>query len=330
MSTPPPSSNAAATTGPTAAASSALDVVYILGAHRSGSTFLGALLGAVPGVFFEGEAYRFPRPIFWPGDPGRLCSCGEPLDRCTFWSVVKAELEQRSPLLEEVDRGQRRYESWGALSNRLAALVRPDPELTTYVRRMVEFLRTVAAHGEARTVVESSFSSLRGSLYRHADLGGGRLRYLHLVRDGRNFLASEMPITWDPEAPWPWLRTRPVILARWVVGNLSAVLLGFLDPSSYLRVRYEDLLLRPEETMARVGAFLGLDLSGIARNAGSGGVIPMRHIIAGNRLRLVPRLTLRPELSRTPPLSTATTVFFWTFGGWLALLLGYRPGSRTA
>ncbi|MGC2359216.1 MAG: hypothetical protein WA691_02790 [Thermoplasmata archaeon] len=306
-----------------------LNLVYISGAHRSGSTFLGALLGADPQAFFVGEAYRFPRPMFWPPDPSRGCSCGVPVERCPFWTEVRAELERRTPLLERLEEGQYRYERWTKVASIFGRKDRADAELDAHVRRMTEFLRVISAHADAPTLVESSFSAVRGNLYRHADLGGGQVRFLHLVRDGRNFIASERSVTHDPEAPSAWLRTEPVIIGRWVLFNLAAILLGMRAPESYLRVRYEELMRRPEETLAEIGAFLRMDLSDVARRASRGEPIPMRHLAAGNRMRLLGSVTLRSELARSPQLPVASTVLFWTLGGWLALLLGYRPGRRS-
>lgn len=327
---PSSSSNAAGTGGETPSRPPRVDVVYITGAHRSGATIVGALLGAAPGAFFEGEAYRFPRPIFWQAAPGRECSCGSPAERCPFWSEIRTELEHPAPLLEELEKGQRRYESWAAFPARVGAALRRNPELDNHVRRMTEFLRVVATRAEARVVVESSYSAMRGSLYRHADLGGGRVRFLHLVRDGRSFLASEHFATSDPEAPPPWLQSSPAIVARWVVFNVAATLLRVRDPGSYLRVRYEDILLRPAETLAQIGAFLDLDLSDVVRSVAMGQAIPMRHIAAGNRVRLLGHFTLRRDLAAPPRLPPSTSILFWVFGGWLAILLGYPLKLRHA
>jgi len=333
---PDPASSSSAATGagrPAPAIPTPLDVVYICGAHRSGATVLGALLAARPEVFFWGEAYRYPRPMFWPGnmvwpkDPTRGCSCGVPADQCPFWTAVRAELEQRAPFLENLERGQRTYESWSALPTRLGSALRHDPALDAHVQRMVEFLRVIAARTEARVLAESSYSAMRGSLYRRAELAGGRVRFVHLVRDGRNFLASELGVLWDPERPARWVRSRTVIVARWVVYNLAAILIGVRDPRSYLRVRYEDLVLRPAETLAKIGAFLDLDLSDVARRVAAREAIPMRHIAAGNRARLRGSVVLRGDLAGLPQLPRSTSALFWALGGWLALLLGYRPGT---
>lgn len=263
--------------------------------------------------------------MFWPGDPERGCSCGVPVDQCPFWTEVRAQLGQRTPLLEELERGQRRYESWAGFWRSWGKRPGLNEGLDAHVSRMEQFLRVIAQQAGAQTIVESSYSAVRGRLYRRADLGGGRVRFLHLVRDGRSFLASERSITFDPEAPWPWLRWSPVIIARWVLFNFAALLLRLRDPGSYLRVRYEELVLRPAETLARIGDFLQLDLTDVARRVTAGEAIPMQHLAAANRMRLLGRVSLRSDMARPPRLPLATSALFWVCGGWLALLLGYRP-----
>lgn len=316
-----------------------LDIVYLLGAHRSGSTVVGAMLSAAPGVFFLGEAYRFPTPLFWPPerlktlswprDPTVGCSCGVPGAECPFWSEVRKELERRAPLLDRLADGQRRYERWSSLPARARAAVRHDPAWEAHLDRHMEFLRLVADRAGATMLVDGSFSAVRGSLYRSADLQGGRAYFVHMVRDGRSFLDSELHSTGrDPETPTGWLRTLPVILGRWVVYNLAGLWLWIRDPRSYIRIRYEDLMLDPVEALGRIGRFLGIDYSRTAAELAAGNPVEMRHIYAGNRVRLLGRVSLRRELAGPPRLAPAVSAAFWTVAGWLALLFGYRPGRR--
>ena len=314
-----------------------LDIVYLLGAHRSGSTVVGAMLGAAPNVFFLGESYRFPTPLFWPTerlkmlswprDPTVGCSCGVPGAQCPFWSEVRQELERRAPFLDRLAQGQRRYEQWTSLPARARAAIRRDPAWEAHLSRHVEFLRLVARRAGATMLVDGSFSAVRGSLYRSADLQGGRVFFIHMVRDGRSFLDSELHSTVrDPETPTGWLRTLPVILGRWMVYNLAGLWLWIRDPRSYIRIRFEEIMLDPAEALGRIGRFLGVDYSRAAAEIAAGEPVEMRHIYAGNRVRLLGRVSLRRDLAGPPRLPTAVSVAFWAVAGWFAILLGYRPG----
>lgn len=312
---------------PPSASKRPVDVVYIVGTHRSGGTALGTILSSGAGVFYAGELYRFPFPIFDPGDPGRMCSCGSPVATCTFWAGVRADAETHPGLLSELRRGQKRFEAWRRAPLTLLRSLRRDRALKQHAGRMEEFLRIVADRSGASVVIESSYSALRGMLYRHADLGGGRVRFIHLVRDGRSFFGSELGPAYGTHPGSHWQRVPPAIVARWTAFHTAAVAFCSRGRGTYLRLRFEDVLLHPKESLGAIQRFLGIDLSEAIRRIEAHEPIAMNHICSANRARLAGSLTVRPELAAPTQLSRANSAMFWTIGGWLALALGYRPGT---
>lgn len=300
------------------------DLVYIVGHHKSGATVLGTLLAQDPTVFFAGELYRFPVPIWSSGDTTRGCSCGQPVLACPFWSAVRTDAE-RAGLPPRLRAGQLRYESWRHLFRSLAAERLSPRPVRAHVDSMVEFLTILRHRSGARTVVESSLSAVRGRLYGLPGASRPRVRYIHLVRDGRGFLSSELSLGHDPEAPGDWIHHPLMVIARWVGMNLATLVLCPRDPSRTLRVRFEDLQRDPRSTLQRIGAFLGRDLTPVILQVEAGLPIPMRHIAAGNRNRLNGVLVLRREEPANVRLPRSARLLFWATGGWLAGLLGYRP-----
>jgi len=326
--TPPSPPNDGPRTPSVADPDTPLDIVYITGTHRSGGTLLGTLLASGAGVFYAGELYRFPFPIFEPGDPTRGCSCGLPVAACPFWTEVRADAESRPGLLSDLRAGQRAYEDWGHLPSTLLRYLRKDPAIDRFMARTEEFNRIVATRSRSKVIVESSFSPLRGLLYRRARLGGGKVRYIHLVRDGRSFFRSETgPIGGPVEFGPAWQRSPPAVVARWLVFHLASIAFCSRGPKTYLRVRYEDLLLRPSETVRSIQQFLGIDYSEAIRRIETEQAFPMVHLCAANRSRLKGSLVVHPEMATPPRLSRAHTALFWGMAGWLALAFGYRPGT---
>ena len=61
-----------------------IDVIYIAGAPRSGTTILSQLLGELPGLFNVGEARFLWRQVLSSG----RCGCGTRLIACDFWREV--------------------------------------------------------------------------------------------------------------------------------------------------------------------------------------------------------------------------------------------------
>lgn len=321
MTAVPATETAAPAAGP-----SPLELLYIVGHHKSGATALGAVLAGHPEVFFAGELYRFPSPIWTPGDPARLCSCGSPVLGCALWSPVRQELEQTQSL-QDLRNGQLRFETWRSLLRTVSARGAARRRLQRHAEAMEAFLRILARDTGSRLIVESSLGALRGWVYRQNDPRRLSVRYLHLVRDGRALLWSESQLKDSPEAGGPWIRFPPFVVARWVAGNLFASLLCSGDRSRYLRVRYEDLVTRPRETLERIGRFAGVDLGAVIARVEAQESIPMRHIAAGNRNRLQGSIILKGDFGWTTRLPRASRALFWLSSGWLARLYGYQRRS---
>ncbi len=302
-------------------------LLYIVGHHKSGSTFLGAVLAEDPEIYFAGELYRFPRPIWVPGDPHRLCSCGASVLSCPFWSGVRSDFEQHHRL-EELRDGQRRFDRLRGLPGLLLQEGSPPAPLARYVRSMEDLAGILARRSGRRLIVEASFSAARARVYHLADPARLRVKYLHLVRDGRAFLWSEMRVKEPPEDGSWWLRLPPFVVARWVAMNLLALTLCSLDRERYLRIRYEELVTSPRATIERIGRFLGRDLSQVAAKVEERAPIPLRHVAAGNWRRGEGSVVLRPDFGWETGLSARSRALFWLASGWLATLLGYSRRRR--
>ena len=65
-----------------------MKVIYIAGCTHGGTTLLHRLLGAMAGVHSLGSVKNLP------STRGRVCSCGERLERCKYWCLVLSELER--------------------------------------------------------------------------------------------------------------------------------------------------------------------------------------------------------------------------------------------
>ena len=83
---------------------------------------------------------------------------------------------------------------------------------------------------------------------------------VHIIRDGRDVTASLHRIGWIK--PLPWDKTRallaPALFWRWIVSKGRKY--GREMGGDYIEVHYEDVVRRPRETLARLGAFLDHDL----------------------------------------------------------------------
>lgn len=276
-----------------------IDVLYIAGAGRSGSTLLERLLGQLPQCVAVGEARHL-----WREDPTTArCGCGRVLTECDHWRAVieragfafdAGGFEAVMSLRQQADRI--RYVPQmlvPALAGKTYA--HHQAAYTAALRRLYEAFHDV---GHAGIVVDSSKDV--STLYLLTQMADVRLRLLHLVRDSRAVAYS-----------WMKRIVRPDIVGReeymptfspgkaaadWMVRNtLTEAARGRAD--GYLRLRYEDLIADPLATLRRATDFMGLpqaDLSFIGpdgevylrRETHTVGGNPMKFKAGGMRLRL--------------------------------------------
>lgn len=230
-----------------------MQVLYIAGVGRSGSTLLERMLGAVPGWVNAGELNAlFSRVAF----QDQRCGCGTPFSRCDFWQEV----------------GDLAFGGWSPVTTRIAHLQprvvrqRFIPRLVSgradagYLQDLDEYLtihrrlyRAIATVSGAETVVDASKSTAQlFALRRMADLD---LRIVNLVRDARGVASSwskagiRKPQSPVGEEMGTYAPHRLALL--WATLQLECTVLGALGTHA-TRLRYEDLVARPREAIERL------------------------------------------------------------------------------
>jgi hypothetical protein len=271
--------------------SEAPNLVYILGCGHSGSTLLALLLGSHPAACTVGEM-RAPKM----GEE-YLCSCGEPIKKCQFWSDVRDRMAKRG------------IPDFDILKARLSIHDSQDP----YVHRLLDplprgpLLETVRSVGlsispawrthlrevhhrnkalmdvlfektGARMVIDSSKIALHlRYLLKSPDL---RIKIIFLVRDGRavstsqlghGFTGGDRRETIEATA-WNWIRSNE---------SCERVLAGDVPGSQWMHLSYEELCKNPEGKLREVYEFIGLDPDNVILNFRS----KQQHIL-GNEMRM--------------------------------------------
>jgi hypothetical protein len=246
-----------------------------------GATALAFLLNNHPVLSCLGDT------LPW-ADRSQSCSCGARVKDCAFWQEIHRRVSaerwrgeaQMLPLLPRVFADPQRNRPvaqalvaaslmFGAGARRLAP--RATSELTDAYRRFYAAVRDL--HG-TRHVVDGSKSV--GKVLALTGLGeaGQRARVLHVVRDPRGYAWSLRSRGAGPVSPTAigrdWNRQHRAI-------ELLFARLGRFD---YLRVRYEDLCLDSEATMARAFSFFGVEPAPVCRPADD----PHKNHIIGNRM----------------------------------------------
>ena len=316
-----------------------LRVLYIIGTARSGSTVLNTLLGSHPEIMGTGE-------LGYLSEFGHafqaVCSCGIQATECDFWSRVYSEwLGAGGPeSMEDYVSLQRRFEQgrFGPKET-VSPKARPSAAYLRYSRLAANLLRAISEVSGKRIIVDSTKTPWRALML--ASLPGVELRVLHLVRHPAGVVWSmKKPLLANEKLKTINESPRHVVRSSlyWLIFNLQAAFVRKSLPSSHsLRVRYEDLVRRPIETMRRIGRLLDCDLEAVGRLAADGGGFSVEHTIAGNRLRMDGTVRLRMDDEWQDQLSPHDRFICATLTRWLARHYGYenllsmpRVNSRAA
>jgi hypothetical protein len=274
-------------------------VLYIAGSGRSGSTILDNILGQLDGFVSAGEV-RF----LWERGmrEDRTCACGTPFSSCPFWGDVLTraygarEAVDPARMIELLGRGTRARHIPQMVGSpaRRRAFVHGLDELSD---RMEALYGAIAAVGSARVVVDSSKLPTYGLVL--DQVPGVDLRVVHLVRDPRATAYS-----WRRRKSLPDKRGGGFMQqqgplkasALWSMWNTAAGAFWRHDPERYVRVRYEDLVREPQETVERICAFAGEPFAGSPFVSANEVELTPSHSVAGNPSRFTTgRVVLRSD-----------------------------------
>lgn len=267
-----------------------VDVAYIGGAGRSGSTVLALLLGELPGFLPVGGVNNvWERGL----QENYLCGCGNHFRDCPFWEAVGREafggwdaVDVKHIVKLKFAVTRYRHSPWHLAPRLRPAFHQRLLEYSDYLARIYGAVKRVSG---CKIVVDNSHDVMPALLLPR--MSNVRGHVLHLVRDSRGVAFSVSKRVLRSEAT-----STPTYMARynpfqasgeWVLANLPyhAVRASFLPR---LRVHYESLVTSPATEIMRIAKFLGSELSpgDVSQLDGDSVAIVDNHMISGNPHRL--------------------------------------------
>lgn len=260
-------------------------LAYVLSPSYSGSTLLTFLLAAHPEIATIGEL----KATAMGEIDTYACSCGAKIRECKFWRRLSESLAGRGIEFDLSDFGthfrmQSRYWNDRVLRARVR---RPAIEMVrraaiTILPGMRARLRAIQTKNLA--IIRAIISLQGGSTFLDGSKDAVRLMYLldsdvpdvrviYLIRDGRGMCNSYMRHYNVPmeTAAVEWVRTHRE--CDWVLRRVSA--------GSQIRIRYEDLCLKPPDLLGALHRFLGVEHTGVPADFRT-----VDHHILGNSMRL--------------------------------------------
>lgn len=269
-----------------------INVAYIAGYGRSGSTLLERILSSHESVVGLGEiAYLADTelgPHYW-----------DVADGIPLWDAVAAELKFEEPELSRRQAIQVRHES--RLTGWFYWLFRrPSQEYREHTTQVLSTIKEAVPTG-TQWLVDSSKTArerfFRPFMFRKTP--GVNCCMIHLVRDPRGSVQS---VRRGSNAAMELGKTRKWKLAMlraaygWTMSNLSGLLFRMVYGSrNYVRVRYEELASDPAMCLKRLEPLLGINFGPIVQRVREEKPLPPGDQFAGNRMRLESTITLKTD-----------------------------------
>ncbi len=253
-----------------------LDVLFIGGTGRSGSTLLERYLARHISVFGAGELYHIWGKAF---RTNQLCSCNKKFRNCPVWMSIYNQLSKEShgdDWIRDNERRQWAVEHWWypLLGYRGESNLK-----NRHKRSLMNLLQAIRVATHTRLIIASSTLPTRGWILN--ELEEVRTHVIHLVRDSRGVAYSWTKKKPRPEVYWKdEYLPRKSLLRSSISWNFKHHFMERLtnEIDRYRRIRYEDFVESPERIRERIYQWLELPTDSINSEKQS-------HSISGNPMR---------------------------------------------
>lgn len=263
-----------------------MKIIYIMGAAHSGSTVLNAVLGSHPDAVAVSELKDVVDDTWL--HPKR-CSCGAKADACSYWTSIGEHLSvsEGNDWMHEYKNLQKKYES---LRN-IPRLLRnkngnKSNAFLTYERQTKALFEAIAQVSGKKIIVDASKTPARALAL--SRFQGIDLVTIHLVRDGRAVAWSRMKKQSRRDgarAPSEQHAAGYTVLCKWIIVNMLCEWVTRRIGTRCIRLRYEDFVSSPAETLNSIGETANIDYQCVVDGISNHETIDFGHIVSGNRVR---------------------------------------------
>ncbi len=274
-----------------------VNILYIAGWSRSGSTILGNIIGEVDRMVHVGEMYYlWERGVH----ENRTCGCGKAFTDCSWWKpILNAYRSDRA--YAPIDWMRKQHEKFARTRyfpklwiNR--SRIEADHEFQTYTQGLLSLYRSIQKTTNAEFIVDSSKSPTYALIL--SSIPGLKVSIIHLIRDPRGTAYSwRKRLLHSKEA---YTMGRLSIFrngAMWLIWNLLIEAMQKRRvANSYTRIRYEDFASQPRLTVEQILNDLKIDDRLDFFQDPSQVNLGLHHTVAGNPARSrTGRIRIRPD-----------------------------------
>jgi len=275
------------------------NLIYLMGAGRSGTTALAIFLGNSIDILTLGEMHQFFEHI----GADKQCSCGNRLSQCDFWGKIIKDLPM--DFLTDPEKYLdfcKNFEYHNAIVNYAFNLFNNN-DIQKYLRINETILDSISKENEEIYFLDSA--KYIGRVLGLRKSKKINLKIIYVVRDIRGVINSFSKKVQSQKKP---LNT----IIYWLIINSIAEFIYKTSPKgTVLKIRYETLIDNPEKEFGRIENFLNLDLTSIKDKIRENNSFEMPHLIGGNRLKKHNKLYFSRDLEWRERFSTLKKIFYY-------------------
>ena len=285
-------------------------IIYIMGAGRSGTTALATFLGNNSEIINLGEMHQYFEHILVAD---KYCACGAKFVECEFWKKKNSgdifRFKKRNSMLSV------RMESHSSILMHLTNSFNAK-ENKEYSEIHQSILNSIYLDSRKSTLLDSS--KYIGRVLALNKLENIDLRVIYIVRDIRGVINSFSKKVQTSKSP---LST---ILYYLLVNSVAEFVSRFILGKKVIKIRYEDLIRNPVHLFDKLEKFLNIDLADIKIKIKKEEAFKIGHIIGGNRLKNNKEIYFRKDISWNDEFSWLKRVVFYVLAFPIMILNKYK------
>ena len=262
-----------------------INILYIAGSGRSGSTLLERMLGQLEGVVNVGEL----RHAWYKTPTAQRCGCGQILCECAFWQEVMAGagMTLDAEGFAAVYAAQRKVDRIRYIPSMLNKSLAGDEfsrHYDQYAGALRKIYATIHDMTGSRIIVDASKDM--STLYLLGKMEGVRMHILHLVRDSRavaySWTREKLKANVVDEVDYLDRYSPQRSALDWIRCNQMTEI-ARRRAAGYLRLHYETLIADPLGTIEQLARFMELPEANLGFiREGEVEFIKESHALAGN------------------------------------------------
>lgn len=264
-----------------------INLIYLLGAGRSGTTLLATLLNNHEDIETLGEMHQFIEYV----DEDKDCSCGVKLASCPKWDLS-------SSLTGSNIKDERLYCENKESHKNIPLLIFNKKADKRYISIQEHIFSSVSEHRKSKWYLDSSKYIARYLLFKKSKKLN--IKGIYTVRDPRGVINSFSKKVQTSKRPLSAVLYYNMI-------NLFGEVVSRTN-KDILKIKYEDLVESPEQVLGEIYKHVfGSSMSSVKLPEYS----PMPHIVGGNRIKTKKRIHLSKDTDWNRKIPRAKQILYY-------------------